>query len=62
VGDRHHHHARRRPGPVQAAGLEYPDVAPPAVEISATYPGASAKVVEDSVTQIIEQNMKGLMA
>ena len=38
----------------------YPQVAPPAVEISATYPGASAKVVEDSVTQIIEQNMKGI--
>ena len=38
----------------------YPTIAPPAVEISASYPGASAKVVEDSVTQIIEQNMKGL--
>src|SRR5690554_1599541 len=38
----------------------YPTVAPPSVEISATYPGASAKVVEDTVTQIIEQNMKGL--
>ncbi|MGB3394696.1 MAG: efflux RND transporter permease subunit [Stenotrophomonas sp.] len=38
----------------------YPTVAPPAIEISATYPGASAKVVEDSVTQIVEQNMKGL--
>ncbi|WP_426805571.1 multidrug efflux RND transporter permease subunit SmeE [Stenotrophomonas sp. SrG] len=38
----------------------YPEVAPPAVEISASYPGASAKVVEDSVTQIIEQNMKGI--
>ena len=38
----------------------YPEVAPPAVEITASYPGASAKVVEDSVTQIIEQNMKGL--
>src|SRR5690606_25904578 len=38
----------------------YPEVAPPAVEIRANYPGASAKVVEDSVTQIIEQNMKGL--
>src|SRR3546814_1220673 len=38
----------------------YPTVAPPYVEIRATYPGASAKVVEDSVTQIIEQNMKGL--
>ncbi|RJG01061.1 efflux RND transporter permease subunit [Noviherbaspirillum sedimenti] len=38
----------------------YPTIAPPTVAISATYPGASAKVVEDSVTQIIEQNMKGL--
>ena len=38
----------------------YPTIAPPTVEIQATYPGASAKVVEDSVTQIIEQNMKGL--
>ena len=38
----------------------YPEVAPPSVSISASYPGASAKVVEDSVTQIIEQNMKGL--
>jgi len=39
---------------------QYPSIAPPAVTISATYPGASAKTVEDSVTQIIEQNMKGL--
>jgi len=38
----------------------YPDIAPPAVTISASYPGASAKVVEDAVTQVIEQNMKGL--
>ena len=38
----------------------YPDIAPPSINISASYPGASAKVVEDSVTQIIEQNMKGL--
>jgi multidrug efflux pump len=38
----------------------YPSIAPPSVNINATYPGASAKVVEDSVTQIIEQNMKGL--
>ena len=38
----------------------YPNIAPPAVTISANYPGASAKVVEDSVTQIIEQNMKAL--
>lgn len=38
----------------------YPTIAPPTVSINANYPGASAKVVEDSVTQIIEQNMKGL--
>ncbi|HEY4556207.1 MAG TPA: efflux RND transporter permease subunit [Lysobacter sp.] len=38
----------------------YPSIAPPAVEIRAVYPGASAQVVQDSVTQIIEQNMKGL--
>ena len=44
----------------QLAIERYPAIAPPTVSISATYPGASAKVVEDSVTQIIEQNMKGL--
>src|SRR5688572_19578818 len=38
----------------------YPTVAPPAVKIRATYPGASAQVVRDSVTQVIEENMKGL--
>ena len=38
----------------------YPSIAPPTVSVSAMYPGASAKVVEDSVTQIIEQQMKGL--
>ena len=39
---------------------QYPTIAPPTVTIAATYAGASAQVVEDSVTQIIEQNMKGL--
>ncbi len=38
----------------------YPSVAPPAVQISANYPGASAKATEDSVTQVIEQNMTAL--
>jgi multidrug efflux pump len=38
----------------------YPNIAPPSVAISASYPGASAQTVEDSVTQIIEQNMTGL--
>ena len=39
---------------------QYPAIAPPTVTITAVYPGASAKAVEDSVTQVIEQNMKGL--
>ncbi len=39
---------------------QYPTIAPPTISINTNYPGASAKVVEDSVTQIIEQNMKGL--
>ncbi|MDQ8186251.1 efflux RND transporter permease subunit [Pelagicoccus sp. SDUM812002] len=38
----------------------YPTVAPPSVGITAVYPGASAQVVEDSVTQIIEQSLTGL--
>jgi multidrug efflux pump len=39
---------------------QYPDVAPPTVAISATYTGASAETVENSVTQIIEQQLTGL--
>ncbi|NLZ11221.1 MAG: multidrug efflux RND transporter permease subunit, partial [Alcaligenaceae bacterium] len=39
---------------------QYPAIAPPSISISATYSGASAKTVEDSVTQIIEQNMTSL--
>ena len=39
---------------------QYPEIALPQVSVSAVYPGASAKTVEDSVTQVIEQKMKGL--
>ncbi|NDO79263.1 hydrophobe/amphiphile efflux-1 family RND transporter [Citrobacter sp. NCU1] len=39
---------------------QYPTIAPPAVSISATYPGADAKTVQDTVTQVIEQNMNGI--
>ncbi|MGC1021973.1 efflux RND transporter permease subunit [Pantoea agglomerans] len=39
---------------------QYPNVAPPAIEIQATYPGADAKTLQDSVTQVIEQNMNGI--
>ncbi len=38
----------------------YPDIAPTRVSINTTYPGASAKAIEDSVTQIIEQSLKGI--
>lgn len=39
---------------------QYPDIAPPAVTISTTYPGASAETLQNSVTQVIEQRMTGL--
>src|SRR5678816_2474782 len=39
---------------------QYPDIAPTRVSIRATYPGASAETVENSVTQILEQQLSGL--
>ncbi len=39
---------------------QYPEVAPPALTISTSYAGASASVVEDSVTKLIEQEMNGI--
>ena len=39
---------------------QYPSIAPPAISIQANYPGASARTLEDTVTQVIEQKMKGL--
>ncbi|MCU4676632.1 efflux RND transporter permease subunit [Catenovulum sp. 2E275] len=39
---------------------QYPDVAPPAVSISASYPGASSEVVQDTVVQVIEQSLTGI--
>ncbi|GGI81505.1 efflux RND transporter permease subunit [Shewanella gelidii] len=39
---------------------QYPSIAPPTVVISANYPGASAKTMEDAVTQVIEQRMTGI--
>ncbi len=39
---------------------QYPQIAPPTISISASYPGASAETVENSVTQVIEQKMTGL--
>src|ERR1700760_1170670 len=39
---------------------QYPTIAPPAVSISASYPGADAATLQNSVTQVIEQQLTGL--
>ena len=39
---------------------QYPDIAPTTVNIRASYPGASAQTIENSVTQILEQQLTGL--
>ncbi|WAN09488.1 efflux RND transporter permease subunit [Stutzerimonas balearica] len=39
---------------------QYPNIAPPAVAISVTYPGASAQTVQDTVVQVIEQQLNGI--
>ncbi|MCS6742431.1 efflux RND transporter permease subunit, partial [Acinetobacter baumannii] len=39
---------------------QYPTIAPPAISISAVYPGADATTVQNTVTQVIEQNMNGI--
>lgn len=39
---------------------QYPNIAAPAVSIQVTYPGASAQTVQDTVVQVIEQQMNGI--
>ena len=39
---------------------QYPSIAPPAIAIQVTYPGASAQTVQDTVVQVIEQQMNGI--
>jgi multidrug efflux pump len=39
---------------------QYPDIAPAQVNIRATYPGASAETIENSVTQVLEQQLTGI--
>ncbi|NBB77870.1 MAG: efflux RND transporter permease subunit [Verrucomicrobia bacterium] len=39
---------------------QYPNIAPPKVSVTATYPGASAETLENTVTQVIEQNLTGI--
>ncbi|MEP7247879.1 MAG: efflux RND transporter permease subunit, partial [Gammaproteobacteria bacterium] len=40
--------------------MQYPGIAPPQVSINASYPGASAQTVQDSVVQVIEQQLNGI--
>ena len=39
---------------------QFPDIVPPQVKVTATYPGASAKAVEESVAQVIEAQVNGV--
>src|SRR5258706_4155918 len=39
---------------------QYPPIAPPSIQITAHYPGASAETTENTVVQLIEQQMSGL--
>ncbi len=38
---------------------QYPQIAPPTVQVTATFPGASAETVANTVTQVIEQQLTG---
>lgn len=39
---------------------QYPDIAPPTISVNANYPGADAQAIENSVTQVLEQQLKGI--
>ena len=39
---------------------QFPDIVPPQVQVTATYPGASAEAVEESVAQVIESRVNGV--
>lgn len=45
---------------LQLPVAQYPIIAPPAIAVNAVYPGADAQTVQDTVTQVIEQNMNGI--
>jgi hydrophobic/amphiphilic exporter-1 (mainly G- bacteria), HAE1 family len=50
-------------GAVTLAGLpieRYPDITPPTVLVSTTYPGADAKVLSDTVASLVEQEANGV--
>lgn len=39
---------------------QYPNIAPPSIRVTATYPGASAKTLEETVTAVVEEEMNGI--
>lgn len=39
---------------------EYPEIAPPSIRVSASYPGASAQVIADTIASVIEEQMNGV--
>ncbi len=46
---------------ISGMGVEqFPDIVPPTISVTATYPGADARTVENTVTQILEQQLKGI--
>ncbi|RYD38070.1 MAG: efflux RND transporter permease subunit [Verrucomicrobiaceae bacterium] len=50
-------------GTISIIGLpvaQYPSIAPPTITVTASYPGASGKTLEDTVTQVIEQKLNGI--
>ncbi|HDS5277277.1 TPA: efflux RND transporter permease subunit [Enterobacter hormaechei subsp. steigerwaltii] len=50
-------------GVMSISGLsinQYPNIAPPAISVSVTYPGASAETVQETVVQVIEQQLTGI--
>ena len=56
-----HHHSSSAPSPSASLPIaEYPEIAPPTVNIAATYPGASAQVIADTVATPIEQEVNGV--
>ena len=54
------HHARRLISLVTLPVDQYPDITPPVVQVSASYPGANAQVVEATVAQPLEQQVNGV--
>ena len=58
--DQYRHHARRRDRAFDLPIAQYPEIAPPTIQVTATYPGANAQVVSETVATPIEQQVNGV--